>query len=70
MGKVVTLGPVCVAQGGDSLVVVVGGGPDVSDHDGFAVAAQRVLQDARQLRVSVIRITRVNYMTQASNKST
>lgn len=40
-----------VPQRGDGLVVVVGGGPDVGDHDGLAVPAQRVLQDARQLRV-------------------
>lgn len=42
----------CVPQRGNSLVVVVGGGPDVGDHDGLAVAAQRVLQDACQFRIS------------------
>lgn len=40
-----------VPQRGDGLVVVEGGGADVGDHDGLAVAAQRVLQDPRQLRV-------------------
>jgi hypothetical protein len=49
----VTFGAVRVPQCGDGLVVVVGGGADVGDHDRLAVPAQRVLQDARQLRVSV-----------------
>lgn len=42
----------CVAQCGDSLVVVVGGGADVRDHYRLAVPAERVLQDTGQLRVS------------------
>lgn len=46
-----TFRPVRVPQRGDGLVVVVGGGADVGDHDRLAVAAQRVLQDPRQLRV-------------------
>lgn len=44
-----TLGPVRVPQRRDGLVVVVGGGADVRDHDRLAVAAQRVLQYTSQL---------------------
>lgn len=43
-----------VSERSDGLVVVVGGGADVRDHDRLAVPAQRVLQDARQLRVPAI----------------
>lgn len=42
-----------VPQRSDGLVVVIGGRPDVGDHDSLAVPPQRVLQNPRQLGVSV-----------------
>lgn len=47
----ITFSSVGVSEGGNSLVVVVGGGADVGDHNGLTVATQRVLQDAGQLWV-------------------
>ena len=47
------LGLVCVAEGGESLFVVVVGRRDGADHEGLAVAAQGVLQDAGEHTVSV-----------------
>ena len=44
----VTFSSMRVPQRGDGLVVVVGGGANVRDHDGLTVAAEGVLQDARQ----------------------
>ena len=46
------LGPVGVAEGGEGLAVVDLGRGDGGDHDRLGVAAQAVLQQPRQHRVS------------------
>eukprot|EP00047_Mylnosiga_fluctuans_P024705 m.168527 g.168527 ORF g.168527 m.168527 type:complete len:449 (+) comp9910_c1_seq9:664-2010(+) len=47
------LGAVGVAQRADRLIEVVVRGSEVCDHDGLGVAAERVLQKARQLALAV-----------------